>query len=1506
MARRYLLIAIFCFGSLLKLMAQLPPVFVFSNNNDRFPVQLDSLMRLAGDKKVVQEFNARFMLLWKDETFPDANKSLLIRTINQLSVRRAKIFPDYMNYLETVLAFNEAKHWGDSFTNWNTAIITILENNKNSQRLVNELFLTTRNLLLKNIVYSTAAIKWNTNTRIFRFENEANMPLTVTFGKMQLSCVAINKDSITIYDTTGSLNLMTNQWSGLRGRVTWETSGYKPNEVYASFKEYKLDMTGSDFEVDSVEFFNRIYFDHSLLGELKHKILHSSNPESSIYPQFTSYELRYQLKNIFKNVDYEGGFSQHGAKVLGSGTASQPAMIRIYRNDTCFVEAKSKFFALRKDLIISNDAEMKLLWADTYVYHPGLLFKYIGSEGKMELVRSGEGLALCPYFDHFHNISLDVEVISWKNSQTFMELRGITGAAQNQAFFESLSYYREEFFNKLQGMDKIHPLQGLKNCSAYFGDLPFSAEEYAQYMRLPVSQIRQEVIELSFNGFVGYNTETDVIDIKERLTDYLLFRMGKKDFDVIKFNSVTSSTTPNAVLNLFNYDLSLNGVASISICDHQNIFFFPQDEKLILKRNRNFVFDGTINAGMLNLFGNGFEFNYNDFKINLTNIDSLRMKVQSGGADFYGKPVLKTIQSSISGLSGVLQIDEKENKSGTKSFPQFPVLKSTKQSFVYYQRKDNQNEAYKRDKFYFKLDTFQLDSINQLKPNNFAFNGVLVSNIFPEIREQLVVQKDYSLGFIRKTPKEGYPIYGNRGRYYSDINLSNHGFVGNGTLTYQTSTSNSENFTFLPERTYGLTQTFEVKSSSEGVEFPDVKGKFNTIDFLPYQDQFIAKSQETRFEMFKKEGLFDGTLTLSSSGAVGGGNMNMPNSNLEADMMSFGDHTIHSDSSDFKMIGSDLQNISFSTTDLVSDIDFKKRTGHFTSLFGGSKVNFTDNKYVSFIKEFSWNMDKNDIYLGAKGSVGNRFVSVQRKQDSLEFYAPLARYDLTNKLIEAIDVASINVADARIFTKDGIVRVRENADMDPLDSVKIVIRDSTYHHQLYNAKVKILGKNKYVGSGTFDFVNGDKKQIPIYMNLLDVDENVNTIGFGTITPDALLSLDSHFNFKGDVKFNAFQRDLGFDGGVQMVHNFPEGPRSFLLFKAVINPDSIRVPLAKEPQSFERENVFRDFLMTKDSIHIYSSFIEGRKNYSDIPMLTANGSLFYNKTSGAFAITNDAKISNPDTTGVYFEYTSRTGDVRGEGDFNLGIDYERVKTRASGTIIDQRKENKIFMTAMLGVDFYLTEPLITLMVNNIAAVQGKESKQSAQTFTKRMAEWVGSSDATKINGKRATFDQFKEMPAEAVFTLNFGNIDLLWNTAKKSFIADGTADLTFIKNYPINRQAVVKAQFTRMRSGNYFDIYFEIDKDTWYYFGYRNGLMQTVSSNKEFNSLVQTTKMDERKMKAGLGDKPYSFILAPEAKKNSFLKKLQNKEDVSEPVDEGDDALDKANTPQKDAVTDTIK
>ena len=126
-----------------------------------------------------------------------------------------------------------------------------------------------------------------------------------------------------------------------------------------------------------------------------------------------------------------------------------------------------------------------------------------------------------------------------------------------------------------------------------------------------------------------------------------------------------------------------------------------------------------------------------------------------------------------------------------------------------------QHGKYKRDRFYFAVDPFEITNINRLTKQNTEFAGTLTSNIFPPIEQKLVVRPDYSLGFVQEAPAEGYPIYNNRATYHNIVDLSNRGLRGDGILEYVASSSASNDFLFLPDEARGRTYDFTVSSASE-------------------------------------------------------------------------------------------------------------------------------------------------------------------------------------------------------------------------------------------------------------------------------------------------------------------------------------------------------------------------------------------------------------------------------------------------------------------------------------------------------------------------------------------------------------------------------------------------------------------------------------------------------------------------------------------------------------------
>ena len=140
--------------------------------------------------------------------------------------------------------------------------------------------------------------------------------------------------------------------------------------------------------------------------------------------------------------------------------------------------------------------------------------------------------------------------------------------------------------------------------------------------------------------------------------------------------------------------------------------------------------------------------------------------------------------------------------------------------------------------FYFHIDPFEIDSVDNYTGKGLGFSGTFESaDIFPTFFDTLKLQEDYSLGFKRKTPPDGFDIYKGKARYYNDIDLSHKGLRGNGEFEYLSSNSTSDSILFFPDSTNLHSQTFVIEETPSGIEFPSVKNTETYMHFEPYQDR---------------------------------------------------------------------------------------------------------------------------------------------------------------------------------------------------------------------------------------------------------------------------------------------------------------------------------------------------------------------------------------------------------------------------------------------------------------------------------------------------------------------------------------------------------------------------------------------------------------------------------------------------------------------------------------------
>jgi hypothetical protein len=494
------------------------------------------------------------------------------------------------------------------------------------------------------------------------------------------------------------------------------------------------------------------------------------------------------------------------------------------------------------------------------------------------------------------------------------------------------------------------------------------------------------------------------------------------------------------------------------------------------------------------------------------------------------------------------------------------------------------------------------------------FNGTFSSaGIFPDFKETLTLQKDYSLGFIRQTPPDGYPIYNGKGNFNQEIRLSNKGLRGGGDLNFSASASKVPDLIFFPDSANGIASVYDVKEA-DNPEFPKAHGDTVRLHFLPYEDLLQAYNLKTPFLAYKENITFKGRFDLTFKDLQGEGKVEFEKADLTSRKILFVKRRFFSDTANFHLKAFDEEGLTFSTVNVNAKIDLDQRIGEFVTNGEGSYVKFDKNQYIAYMDRFKWYMDAEDIELGdtqkkidtddAENGLdleGPEFISIHPKQDSLRFFAPGAKYNLRKYIIRCVNVPFINVADARIFPNNGDVTIFKNAVMDTLRKSSILANTVTKFHTIRNTTANVYGRRSYLASGEYQYIDENDKSNLIIFKTIRPDTAGQTISEGEIPEKENFKFNDYFSFAGKVYLQATQQFLTFDGGTKIVHNCNMIGKSYLRFTGEINPRDIQIPIPKKALDMRGTPVGTGLFFSLDSNAVYASFLslQGSRSARDV-------------------------------------------------------------------------------------------------------------------------------------------------------------------------------------------------------------------------------------------------------------------------------------------------------------------
>ena len=1434
---------------------------------------------VESDKKEGTAFMEKtFTPFWNGGYLDQARRTRLIAISIVMAKKRFRAIPDFMGMFSTAEAFSGKGHAQAEFDAWMKGMEQAGRSSR-KQDLSDYLDMS-RNLLLSDRLYESAGADWHARNAKFTFTFDT-VP-KVQFASMDLVW-ASKTDSSVIEGTSGIFLPLQNLWVGKAGKITWRRAGLPPGKTFVDWQHaYSLKLKTTEVRIDSVNFTDP-YFDKVLLGTVVDKLRANVTAERASYPQFESYDLRKRIKNIVPGIDFEGGFAMQGAKLQGYGTKEEPASLTFLRDNKAFIVTRGLVFTIEPDKVSSEDVSVKIMLDKDSITHPSVSLRFMRDKKQLTLIKRDEGLSKGPFYDTYHALDMYFEELRWKQGDPLLQLGNMQGTTQTRTSFESFNYFEQRRYMALMGMGEVHPLSQLFEFSRKEGN-ECQAKDYAVYLKLQMSQVVPMLVDLANKGFVHYDIDEERVTVLPRLKQHILSSAGKVDYDVLQFNS-NSQDGVNGTINLLNNDLAIKGVSRITLSDSQNVQIYPSEKLVTVKKDRDFSFGGVVKAGKLTFFGKEYFFHYEPFNIDLLNVDSVGFMADSFDADENGNHRLVKVKNVLENVTGSLEVDAPSNKSGLqqKKYPEFPKFNSTKESFVFYDKRSIQRGAYKRDKFYYKSDPFQIDSLDNFTNEGLKFDGTLVSaGIFPDIRETLRLQQDYALGFVRPTGDGGLPLYSKKAKFSNTLQLDNNGLHGDGDLAFLTTIAKGKNLVFTPDTTFGVADTlYNGAASSPTLNVPNVQASNVFLRLEPAKDVLLARNLGAPMVMFDKQAFLYGKTELSPKGMDGAGLVDFTNATLKSKLFNFKTMQVHADTSDFRLTEGDTASIAFRTDNVNATVKLDERMGEFVSNGNETKVEFPYNQYICYMDRFKWYMDQGDIELESDRTAsagnedlqlsGSNFISVNPDQDSLRFMAPKARYDLKKHLITANEVQYIKVADALITPDSMCVRIRKNAEMDPLAHAVVTANFVNKYHTIHDATVKIAARRQYSGSGTYDYKDETGKLFPIAMKNINVDTAFQTYALGSVPQDAGFQLSPAFDFFGEVRLEAATKELKFTGSTRIMHDCPGISKNWMNFTGRIDPMEVFIPVSDSLVDADGLPIGAGMFMTKDDpFRTYGTFLSRKQDKADRDIISAKGLLFYDKVKKSYLISNKDKIRQRDLPGNLIDLSTVSCMLTGDGHISQGVDLGQVETSSYGTIQFKGDSARTSARVTLFANFPFLDNALEKMVADMAAYpEQKQVDLSKTPYESSLREVLGKEKSDKLISELSIKGEIKKLPDELVKTITFCDLGLRWNAEDEAWQSTGPIGLGSVLKKPMYRYLKGKVEFQRKRSGDVMTILLMLDDQTYWFFQYARNYLYVYSSSTEFNTMISELKDDKRQFPGKKGAPDFQFILTNKRKVDEF-------------------------------------
>jgi len=578
-------------------------------------------------------------------------------------------------------------------------------------------------------------------------------------------------------------------------------------------------------------------------------------------------------------------------------------------------------------------------------------------------------------------------------------------------------------------------------------------------------------------------------------------------------------------------------------------------------------------------------------------------------------------------------------------------------------------------------------------------------------------------------------------------------------------------------------------------------------------------------------------------------------------------------------------------------LDFDKQMGHVEANTDKQYTELPFNQYKTSLTTFDWDMKNDAVTFLTDGQEYGDFIATGEKQDSLNFQGKTAFYDLKSNKIKVGGVPFINTCDATIYTETGDVEILQAGKIPTLNNCKIICDTINKHHIINRATVDILGRKDYRANGFYEYNLPNRNQEIKFDNIIGTrvgkgkrsKKPTLTAAEGSVDEKANFYIDAKTKYRGDIKLKANKKELDFKGYARLDAPNLKDAQWFSIDSEGDKKDlTIQYDV---PRNYDGTKLYTGLYLSKEAASAYPRVMMPKFFTKDRILMETKGLFKYVDEKDEFIFGDSLKIVSDVKKGNKVTFRNKNGEFEAEGKFNICDKLKHIDVQAAGratTIFPPPQDStiqgpygyKVSAEMMAGITIPLPDNMLNFIIQDIRSssfdTKSVNFVEDELFYEKALSEYINDSKLLHNTITKMKTEFKLGIPKKVnPYTFLFGKMPLKWDSDYQSFITTKpTIGLISVNGEEVNIQAKCFIEYKMPSNGDdRIYIYIKSPSDTYYFFGFKGGILSIVSNNPKFNDFVINMKKKERVLKMDDGETfEYQYVEPSTAER--FVRRIQ--------------------------------